>query len=494
MADRQVIGGATIVTGPNWVPQLADLLIVGSVIEAIEPPGHFDHVDAEHHDLRGHLLTPGLVNGHTHSHSMVARGASRDWTLEASLLNGGWMAAERTTELAELSAVLAAAEMLASGATAAFDLVAQGGGPDPDGLYAVAAGYAQVGLRARLAPMVADRSVHEAVPAIGSCCPIPPAGSSASAVLEQCRAFVTNFPTIDGIEPAVAPTIPSHCSTELMVGLHRLAAEHDLPVHLHLAESKPQAISGAERFGRSITAELHRVGLLDGRLTAAHGIWVDQADIELLAGAGAAVVTVPGSNLRLGSGVAPTRALLDAGVTLAIGTDGANSADALDVLDATRLANLLCRITTAPAEEWLSVAETLDAATVGGVRACGWTGSGRLAAGQRADLAAFDLSGAAFCPANDVTNQLLTAARAVDVAAVMVGGAFRYRGRRVLGVDMEGARSRFAELAEELVAGAAEARHRAEVDVASASAGLTDLRSRPWPISRLVELDRPEAL
>lgn len=489
MVERQVISGATVLTGPEWTPLLADLLIDGAIIQAVESPGGFHDVDAEHHDLSGHLVTPGLVNGHTHSHSMVARGASRNWTLEASLLNGGWMSAARSAELAELSAVLAAAEMLASGATAAFDLVAQSGGADPEGLYAAAAGYSRVGLRARLAPMVADRSVHQAVPIIGSCCPAPLPGASAAQVIEQCRRFVSEFPAFDGVEAALAPTIPSHCSTELMVGLHDLAVEFDLPVHLHLAESKPQAISSAERFGHSITAELHRLGMLDERLTAAHGIWIDQADIDVLASAGASVVTVPGSNMRLGSGIAPTRALLDAGVALAVGTDGANSADALDVLDAARLSALVCRLTTANADEWLSVAETLDAATVRGVRACGWSGSGRLVAGQRADLAVFDLSGAAFCPMNDVANQLLTSARAVDVSSVMVGGSFRYRDRQIAGVDIDLARSRFSELCEELLAGTADARARAGADVAASADALGELRSRPWPVRRLLDMN-----
>lgn len=485
MPDRVVLAGGLVLTGPAWVPRPADLLLAGPLIEAVAEPGGFDHVEAAREDVPGQLVIPGLVNAHTHSHTLVARGAARTWTLEASLLNGGWMAAERSAELAELSALLAGAEMLASGATAAFDLMAQGGGPDPSGLHA-AAGYGRVGLRARLAPMVADRSVHEAVPAIGSCCPAPPPGPSTEAVLAACTRFVAGFPAVPGVEPALAPTIPSHCSTDLMVGLHDLAERHDLPVHLHLAESKPQALTAGARFGRSITAELARIGLLDGRLTVAHGIWIDDHDIGLLAGAGATVVTVPGSNLRLGSGVAPTRALLDAGVTLAVGTDGANSADALDVLDAARLTTLVSRITSVPAEGWLSVAETLDAATVGGAAACGWSDAGRLVPGQRADLALLDLDGSAFCPPNDVANQLLTAARAADVRSVVVGGAFRYRDRRVVGVDLAAARSRFVELTEELLAGLVEPRGRAAAQVEASASALAALRAQPWPVDRLV--------
>lgn len=477
--SQLVLAGGLVLTGPAWEPTAADVLVAGATIEAVGAPGAFDHVDAEREDLRGRLLIPGLVNAHTHSHSLVARGAARSWTLEASLLNGGWMAADRSDELAERSAVLAAAEMLASGATAAFDLVAQRSGPDPSGLHAVAAGYGRVGLRARLAPMVADRSVHEAVPAIGSCCAPPPPGPSAEAVLDACTRFVATFPAVPDVLPAVAPTIPSHCSTELMVGLHDLAVRHDLPLHLHLAESKPQAISAAERFGHSIVAELDRIGLLDDHLTAAHGVWLDGDDLARLAAAGATVVTVPGSNLRLGSGIAPTRAMLDAGIGLAVGTDGANSADALDVLDAARLTSLLPRATGSPSDAWLSVAEVLDAATVGGAAACGWGDVGRIAAGQRADLTVVDLDGSAFCPPNDVANQLLTAARAADVRSVLVGGVFRLRDRRVVGIDVAAERSRFAELAEELLARVANDRAAAAAQVEAAAPALAALRAQP---------------
>ncbi len=490
MADRRLLTGALVMTGPAWVPAPADVLVDGAIIEAIGRPGELSHADAAVVDLSGRLVMPGLVNAHVHSHNMVARGANRDWTLEASLLHGAWMSAERRRELAGLAALLAGAETMSSGAVGAFDLLAQSGIPDPDVLVAAAEAYHRTGLRVRLAPMVADRSVHEAVPVIGACCAAVgstlPAATPTADLLTACEHFVAGMPPDADVTAAVAPTIPSHCTTELMLGLRQLADRHGLPVHLHLAESKPQAISASERFGRSITAELAAIGMLDGPLTAAHGIWVDDADIELLADAGSTVVTVPGSNLRLGSGVAPTASLLDAGVQLAVGTDGANSADALDVLDATRLATLLSRISSAGPDRWLSVEHALDAATVGGAAACGWSDTGRLEAGRRADLCVVDLRGPAFHPATDVANQLLTAARAADVTDVMVAGTFHYRDRRHVGIDLDSARSRWDELAEELLAGVQPRRDLAETQVAASRDALEELRARPWPVERLL--------
>ncbi|MBX6388804.1 MAG: amidohydrolase family protein [Frankia sp.] len=497
MSERLVVVGGTVLTGPDWRPGPRDLLVEDGVIAAVGAPGAFDGADAARHVASGRLVIPGLVNAHTHAHTLPVRGVARDWTLEVSLLHGAWMGAARPAELAELCAVLAGAESLASGCTGVFDLVSQTGGPDVAGLHAVARGYERVGVRALVAPMVADRPVHDAVPAIGACCGAGPSGLAGAEIVRRCREYVTTFPALRLARPALAPTILAHCTPELASGLGALAAEHGLRLHTHLAESKPQALAGADRFGRSITRELARLGLLGERLTAAHGIWLDDADRELLAAAGAVVVTVPGSNLRLGSGIADTRALLAAGVRLAIGTDGANSADALDALDAARLAALLSRTGTHPPTDWLTVEEALDAATTGGATACGWSDTagqpptGRIAPGHAADLAFLDLGSRAFTPANDLANQLLTAARAADVTDVMVAGRLAYRDREVSTVDLAAATARFRDLVAEWHERHRPAREQAAAQARAASAALATLRAAPWPTDRLLGGGQP---
>lgn len=486
MAERLVVTGGLLLTGPDWVPRAGDVLVEDGAVVAVGAPGAYARLDARVHDASARLVVPGLVNAHTHSHAMVARGAARRWTLEESLLNGGWMAAERSEELAHLGAVLAATEMVASGGTGAFDLVAQSPVPDPAGLYATARGYADVGMRAVLAPMASDRPVHAAVPVIGDCCGVPTGGADAHRVLAACRTYVEGFPDLPRITPALAPTIPAHCSEELLRGLHALAVRHDLRLHTHLAESKPQAISGRQRFGRSVTAELGRLGVLDDRWTAAHAIWLEPGDAELLAEAGVVAVTVPGSNLRLGSGVADTRALLDAGVRLALGTDGANSADALDVLDAARLTSLVARVLDRPSAQWLGVEETLEAATVGGAAACGWDDVGRIAPGQRADLVLVDLRSRAFVPPRDVANQLLTAARAADVTDVFVDAEHVLADGRPTRVDVDAAVDRFLELATEVDERTRALQARARDEAAAAAAGLARLRTAPWDTPHLL--------
>lgn len=464
MTGRTVIGGALVITGPAWEPAGADLLIEAGAIAAVEPAGTLAGVDAAHVRAADRIVIPGLVNAHTHSHTLVARGAARAWTLEHSLLNGAWMSAERSLELTELATVLMAAESVAGGATAVFDLVAQAPEPTVASLAATVAGHERVGVRAVVAPMVADRPVH---PAMGlSACGAPSAGGTepdpglVERIIAVNRDFAASLAGHERVRAAVAPTIAAHTSEALVAGLDGVSRDHELRIHTHLAESKPQAAAGADQFG-SIAAELERRGVLDERLTVAHAIWLDHADTRRLADAGSVAVMVPGSNLRLGSGVADARGLRDAGVRLAVGTDGANSADAFDILDAVRLTSLLSRVDERRAERWLTVEEVLDAATVGGAAALGLGATGRIAVGQVADLTFLDARATAFRPALDLSNQLITAARAADVTDVMVAGEFVLRDRRSARVDLAAVRDRFDELVADFLDRTAPARRAA---------------------------------
>ena len=126
--------------------------------------------------------------------------------------------------------------------------------------------------------------------------------------------------------------------------MRRVVAEFDVGLQTHLAETKTQAVLGLAQYGRSLVAHLAGLGFLGPRFSAAHGIWIDADDIARLAEADAAVVHNPMSNLRIGSGVAPARAMLDAGLRLGIGTDASNTSDGQNMFEALRLAAYLSRI------------------------------------------------------------------------------------------------------------------------------------------------------
>jgi len=181
------------------------------------------------------------------------------------------------------------------------------------------------------------------------------ATAPADASLAAARDTFEHWPfDREWVRPAIAPTIPLHCSDAFMTGCATLAHEFAIGFQTHLAETKTQALLALQRYGESMVEHLVRLGLTGSNFSAAHGIWIDEHDIARFADAGASVVHNPMSNLRIGSGVAPARAMLDAGLNLAIGTDATNTSDGQNMFEALRLAAYLSRIADPDPARWLS--------------------------------------------------------------------------------------------------------------------------------------------
>jgi len=146
------------------------------------------------------------------------------------------------------------------------------------------------------------------------------------------------------IRIAAAPVIAGECSEALLTGCLRLGREYGVGIHTHLAESKVQAVSSLHRWGKTLVSRLAELGLLGPSFVGGHGVWLTEEDIQRLADAGAAVTHNPASNLKLGSGIAPIREMLDRGVTVGIGSDGSMSSDNQNMFEAMRFAALVGKI------------------------------------------------------------------------------------------------------------------------------------------------------
>lgn len=472
--DLTLVAGALLLADPgaSAAPAPADVLIEGGQVRAIAAAGALDTAGARHRiDARDHLLMPGLVNAHTHAHGALGRGAVADVALEGFLAASPSINGQRSTEDLALSATLSAVEQLQRGCTAAFDVSGEWPRPTLAGLHAVAGAYAAVGLRAVVAPMLADRSLFQAFPDLLQGLPdaLRPAAAavrtaSAADQLAVVRAAVADWP----FDPAqvrlgVAPTIPLHCSDELLQGCAALSLAHGLPLQTHLAESRAQAVSGLQRHGCSLVAHLARLGVLSPRFSAAHAVWIDDADMALLAAAGATVVHNPLSNLRLGSGIAPVRRMLDAGLRVALGTDGANTADTQNLFEAARLATGLSRVVDADESRWIGAATALAMATRHSAHALGWGDRlGVVEAGRAADLLLVDLRQAHFVPLRDPVRQLVHGECGVGVATVLVGGRTVVERGRVTTVDEAALRRRAQAAADRLDAMNADGRGLAQ--------------------------------
>jgi 5-methylthioadenosine/S-adenosylhomocysteine deaminase len=441
---RIIIRGGRVLDVEARGAELADILIEDGTIRSIGPPAMAAPEEAEIVNASDRLLAPGLVNGHTHAHGALGKGLVGDRVpLEIFLSAAVAVNGQRNTQDKYLGAALSAVEMVRRGCTAAYDLMVEFPLPSVEGIEAAAQAYHDVGMRAVVAPMMADRSLFQALPGLIDSMPEKlradlrrMVADPYHASINVCRAILQGWRfDRERIRPALAPTIPLHCSDEFWVACRDLSRQFDVGLQTHLAETKAQAVLGLKKYGKSLTAHLAELGLLGEHFSAAHAIWIDGDDIKRLADAGCGAIHNPMSNLRIGSGVAPVRAMLSAGLRVGVGTDGTNTSDGQNMFEATRLAAYLSRLTTPDYRRWLCVEEALSMATTGSAGILGFKDVGRLAAGYKADIVFLDLGHITYVPLRDPLLQLAFAESGAAVDSVMIDGRFVLKEGRLLTID-----------------------------------------------------------
>jgi 5-methylthioadenosine/S-adenosylhomocysteine deaminase len=412
---------------PDGSVSEADVLVdpAAGVIEAVGQDLDGDRtLSAE-----GGLVMPGLVNAHTHVAMTLLRGYADDKPLDAWLQKDIWPA-EAAMEPADVRAgtELGLLEMIRSGTTAFADMYFQ--------VEEVAAAVEEVGLRARLSHGIVTAGKDE---------------EAAQADLEAGieTAHRVRDETGDRIRGAISP----HSLTTVDEGTLRAAVEAardlDLPVHLHANETEAEVEPIVSKRGKRPLQYAAESGLLEPGDLLAHGVHVDESEIELLAERGSSVVHCPASNMKLASGMAPVARLSAAGVSLALGTDGAASNNDLDMFGEMRDAAMLGKLA---ADDPAAVpAETVvEMATAGGAQALSLPG-GRVEPGAAADLIVVDFGAPRLTPVHDHVSHLVYAANGSDVRHTMVDGQVLMDDRSVQTLDADAVRDRAAERAQSLV-------------------------------------------
>ncbi len=425
--------------GGDWQARRADILIEGSRIAAVGSSLQSDGQCIEAENL---LAVPGFVNAHYHSPLSILRGTADGLSHPAFMWQNQADTARRTAHEAYVSALLGGIEMLASGTTAVMDHFGEQS-IDADQVAAVARAYRDLGMRAVVALRVFDGTYDDIIPPQG----LPPALAANNPL-----AVVPLDETMALIEAAVAahddpggmlrifpaPSNPGRCSDELLVRCNDLAVKYQLGVHTHLLETEVQTRIAAERYGTTMVRHLDRLGVLSSRLSCAHTIWIDEADIQLLAQRGATVAHNPESNLKVGAGIMPLVSMLRHGVRVGIGTDGASTNDNLALHEAMRLAITLPRHRE-PRPQWPKAGDALEMATAGGAAALQCAGKlGMIAPGQLADLVLYDLDRPRWVPCNDAAQQLVFAETGDSVHTVIVNGRTVVRDKKIISVDARG--------------------------------------------------------
>lgn len=362
--------------------------------------------------LPDHAVTPGLVNAHTHAAMALLRGVGDDLPLMRWLTERIWPLEKAlvSEEFVYDGTRLAALEMLRAGVTCCSDMYFF-----PD---ASARALRDVGMRA----VVGIIAVEFPSAYAGDAEDYLRKGLAARDALRDDP--LTSF--------TLAPHAPYTVSDATFGRVAVLAEELDLPVHMHVHETRHEIDESVAQHGARPLARLDHLGLVSERLIAVHAVHLTDAEIALLAQRGASVAHCPASNLKLASGIAPVAALLAAGVNVAIGTDGAASNNRLDLLGETRLAALLAKGAAGDAGA-MPASSALECATLGGARALGLAREiGTIEVGKQADLAAFDLSAPEEVPCIDPVSHLVYSTDRGSVSDVWVAGSHVVRARQVV--------------------------------------------------------------
>jgi 5-methylthioadenosine/S-adenosylhomocysteine deaminase len=341
------------------------------------------------------------------------------------------------------TALLGGMEMLKNGATTVLDHFFGNQAYRFMGAGAAIQAMRDLGLRHVVALTLSDKNYEETIPLDAPPsqvseeirCMSASEAKATQAWIDDCAAFIETFHAPEKLTIACpGPSAVQRCSDQLLVGAAELAHKRKLPMHIHLAETKPQAVMGQRIYGTSLLRHLDEIGVLDARLSLAHSIWIEPGDIELFAKRGATPVHNPASNLRIGSGLAPVREYLSAGVNVALGTDGAASNDGQNMFDAVRFAALIHNQAGSDFTNWLTPHGALAMATFNGARAFG-IDAGVIALGKLADIVLLRRDTAAFTPLNDVLAQIVFCENGGSVDSVVVNGEFVVEAGRLTKVD-----------------------------------------------------------
>lgn len=389
------------------------------------------------------IAIPGMINSHCHSPANLVRGMMPTRPLEIWRTYYRASLRDMREEDFYASALLGGMEMLKNGATTVLDHFFGNQACRFMGAGAAIQAMRDLGLRHVVALTLSDKNYEETIPLEN---PVPQVGAeiqrmSASeakatqAWIDDCEAFIETFHAPEKLTIACpGPSAVQRCTDRLLVGSAELSRKRKLPIHIHLAETKPQAVMGQRIYGTSLLRHLDEIGVLDETMSLAHAIWVEPEDIELFAKRSATPVHNPASNLRIGSGFAPVKEYIRAGVKVALGTDGAASNDGQNMFDAVRLAALIHNQAGSDFNHWIPPQQALAMATRNGARAFG-IDAGAIAPGKLADIVLLRRDTAAFTPLNDVLGQIVFCENGASVDSVLVDGEVVVEARRLTKVD-----------------------------------------------------------
>jgi 5-methylthioadenosine/S-adenosylhomocysteine deaminase len=459
--EPQLLRGARIFDheSNDDIPPIGDVLIDGTNIVSVGPDLTHIARDARRIDLSGHLLLPGFVNAHYHSHDVLAKGFFESMPNEQWGLVAGAIANGRSLKEVRLRTLVGAIECLRNGITTVQDFASFA--PLEDAYVdTILDAYAEAGIRVIFSITVRDRSQLHTIAWASQLVPEElhhVVGNRTEDPDRQVAFIERQLDRIGDREGqiiwALSPSAPQRCSPALLTGVAELAKRKRLPVYTHVYETRTQRVFVANKYlsyKGSIIEYMASVGLVGSHVNIAHGVWPDASEIEMLAATDTGVILNILSNLKLRSGVPPIEAYRRLGVRLALGCDNCSCSDVQSMFQVMKLYCLLGGLSD-PNSDAPPASEAIRLATIGGARSAGRASSlGAIRAGMAADLIAIDLSDSAYRPLNNLVRQVVYAETGRSVRHVWVGGRQVIRDGRAALVDEERIAAELTELMPEV--------------------------------------------
>lgn len=418
MSSLLVRGGTVVTMNPKREIVRADILIRNDRIAAI---GTVEEPVGQVIDAAGKIVIPGLVQSHVHLCQALFRNLADDLALLDWLRKRIWpLEAAHNEDSIRLSAQLGLIELIRAGTTAILDM----GTVHHTG--SIFEEIERSGIRAISGKCMMDRSTDV------------PAGlrESLRMSLDESLHLYQRWDGSAGgrIGYAFAPRFGVSCTEELLREVGRRSSQQRIIVHSHASEN-PKEVEVIRRFfGRDNVEVFAETGCMDYHLCLAHCIWVSESELELMARHGVHVLHCPASNLKLGSGIAPIPEMLQRGIPVSLGSDGAPCNNNLDLFQEMRLAALIQKPRLGP--QALPAEQVFEMATLGGAQALGLEEQvGSIEVGKKADLAILDLERAHALPAQNVYSQLVYSAHSSDVTHTLVDGRILMADRQLLTLD-----------------------------------------------------------
>jgi len=440
--------------------ECADILIEGSKIVEVGPDLVVANTEKDMSIIDGHglLAMPGLVNGHFHSPGNFLRGAVEDYPLELFMLYEVPPFSDKlpSPRLNYVRTLLSAIEMLKLGITSVHDDAFYIPYPTETEINSLMQAYVDIGMRAVVTIDTANVIEYEKYPFLYDLLPESLRQQMAAAPLMSNKDLIDLYSwfidtwngTFDGrIGTGVSCSAPQRVNLEYLQALSQLSTQHQIPYNIHILESKLQRVLGEEKYGKSLIRYVHDAEVLNSRVMVIHAIWVDQADMELMAQNNCSVAHNPVCNLKIGSGIMPFRQMRSLGIPIGLGTDEASVDDTTNLWEVGKTTGLIHKITDPEYYNWPTAPEILECLVHGGARGMGLENKiGVLAPGYEADLILVDLNTLAFTPLNDLRRQLVYCENGSSGVLTMVAGKIVAENGHVLAIDEDAIKAEVREL------------------------------------------------